>query len=92
MREKGVVLEYHRHAAVSAGNIVDYLAAHMQGTGGYILQAGNHAQGGGLSAAGRSKQNQPLTFPDFHIQIIDDHIFSVCFYDVFKNDIIHKSS
>ena len=92
MREKGVVLEYHGYAAVSAGNIVDYLASYMQGAGGDILQTGDHAQGGGFSAAGRAQQNQPLPFPDFHIQIIDDHIFSVCFYDVFKNDIIHKSS
>ena len=60
MREKGVVLEYHGYAAVSAGNVVDYLSSHMQGAGGDILQTGDHAQGGGFSAAGRAQQNQPL--------------------------------
>ena len=36
--------------------------------------------------------NSFKTLQDAFNTIIDDHIFSVCFYDVFKNDIIHKSS
>ena len=47
-----VVLKYHGDIPVLGGHVVDHPVADVQLAAADVLQAGDHAQGGGLAAAG----------------------------------------
>ena len=89
MRKQGIVLKYHGHIPLPAGNIVYQTAVHIEISPAELLQARNHPQGGGFAAAGRSQQNQALSFPDFHIQILYDYIFVISLYYMVKYYVFH---
>ena len=69
MRIQGVALEHHRDIAILRGNMVDQLVVDVQFTLGDILQTGDHAQGGGLAAAGRPDQDDKLFILDLQVEI-----------------------
>lgn len=56
----------------SRRNIVYQTAVHIE-ISPLSLQARNHPQGGGFAAAGRSQQNQALSFPDFMFKSLRLH-------------------
>ena len=57
VRVERVVLEDHGDVAVTRGDVGDVLVADVDGAVGDVFQAGEHAQRGGLTAAGRSDEH-----------------------------------
>ena len=69
VRVQRVVLEHHGDIAILRRHVVDQLVADVQLTVGDFLQAGDHTQGGGFTAAGRTDQNDEFLVLDFQIEI-----------------------
>ena len=61
---ESVVLEDHGDVAVLGGHVVDQLVADVQLAVGDLLQTGDHAQGGGLTATGGADENDKLLVRD----------------------------
>ena len=57
-------LEHHRDVAVLGCAFVDAFAGDAQFTGRDVLQTGNHVEGRGLSASGRSDEDDELAVGD----------------------------
>ena len=73
---QGVVLENHRNIPVLGRNVVHQLAVDIQFTAGDLLQAGDHPQGGGFTAAGGADQYDKLIVLDLQVKIVDgQHAF-----------------
>ena len=68
---EGVVLEDHRDVAVLRRNVRDVLVADEDATGVDVLQAREHAQRGGLTAAGRADEDEELAVLDFEVELVD---------------------
>ena len=71
MRIQSVVLEYHRDVSVLGLNVVHELAVDLEFTGRDIFQTCNHSQSGGLSASGRTYENDEFLISDFHVEILN---------------------
>ena len=69
VRVQGVVLEDHCDIAVFRGNIVDQTVTDVHLAAGDLLQTGDHAQGGGLTAAGRTDENDKFLVGDLKAEI-----------------------
>ena len=67
---QGVALEHHGDIAVLGGDVVHQLAVDVQLAAGDLLQAGHHAQGGGLAAAGGADQNDELLVRDVQAELL----------------------
>ena len=67
VRVERVVLEHHGHVAVLRRHIVDHLAVDHDLAVGDVLEAGDHAQGGRLAAAGRPDQHHEFLVGDVEI-------------------------
>ena len=60
---------------LNGGRLGDFLVAEADGAGGDLLEAADHAQRGGLAAAGRTEQGEELAALDVERQIVDgDHV------------------
>ncbi len=70
VRVQGVVLEHHGDVPVLGRHVVHQLAVDVELPGGDLLQAGDHAQGGGLAAARRADQHHELLVVDRDAAII----------------------
>ncbi len=91
MRIQGVVLEYHSDVAILRSDVVAQPAVNIQLALGDILQAGNHAQRGGLSAAGRADQNDKFLIGDLQIHIINrQNIAVIDLFQIFQHNLRHK--
>ena len=66
---EGVVLEDHGDIPVLGGHIVHHPVADEKLAVADILQAGNHPQGGGFAAAGRTHQDDKFLVLDFQVQV-----------------------
>jgi hypothetical protein len=89
---EGVGLEHHGDVAVLGGQGVDHPLADAQGAAGDVLQAGHHAQGGGLAAAGRADQDQELAVGDVQVQVLDGvEPVLVLLVDLVEHDLGHGS-
>ena len=66
-----VVLENHRNISVLGDDIVHQLAVDIQLALGDALQTRDHAQGGGLSAAGRTYQHDEFLVGDLQVDVVD---------------------
>ena len=71
MRVEGVVLEDHSDVAILRGNVGDVLIADEDATTVDVLQAREHAQGGGLAAAGGADQDEEFAVGDVEAQLVD---------------------
>ena len=69
MRVQSVVLEHHCDVAVLRGNVVDQTVTDVHLAAGDLLQTGDHAQGGGLTAAGRTDENDKFLVGDLKAEI-----------------------
>ena len=71
MRIQSIILEDHRDIAVLRLDIVHHLAVDLQRTARDILKAGDHAKRRGLSAAGRSDEDDEFLVRDIEVEILD---------------------
>ena len=70
VRIERVVLEHHRDVAVARRHVVDDVAADPDLAAGDLLQPGDHAQRGGLAAAGRADQHDELLVGDLEVDAV----------------------
>ena len=68
MGVKSIVLENHGNVAVFRRNIIHQFAVNVQLTGTDLFQTGNHTQGRGLAAAGRTDQDDKLFVGNVQIE------------------------
>ena len=68
---QGVALEDHGDITVLGGHVIDQLAVDVQLAFGNLLQAGHHAQSGGLAAAGGADQDDELLILDIQVELLD---------------------
>jgi hypothetical protein len=71
VRVQRVVLEHHRDVALAGWHVVDHPLTDRQGAVADLLEAGDHAQRGGLAAARRADQHHELAVVDLEVEIID---------------------
>ena len=91
VRIQRVVLEHHRDIAILRSNVVNQLVADIQFAVGDFFQAGNHAQGGGLAAAGRADQNDKFLVLDVEVEVADSrHAAGVHLVDVLQGYTCHN--
>ena len=66
---QSVALEHHGDVAVLRGNVVDQTAADVHLALGDLLQAGDHAQGGGLAAARGADEDDEFLILDLQVEV-----------------------
>ena len=71
MRVQSVVLEHHGDVAVFRGNIVDQAFTDVHFALGDFFQTCDHTQGGGLTAAGRTDENDKFLISDLQVEILN---------------------
>ena len=71
VRKQRVALKDHAEIAVARLEIVHHAPVDADFARGRILEAGNHAQGGRLAAAGRSDEHDELAVLDGEVQALD---------------------
>ena len=71
VRVESVVLEHHRDVAVLRRNIRHVALTDEDVAVVDLFEAGEHAQGGGLSTAGRTDENQELAVCDLQVELVD---------------------
>jgi hypothetical protein len=77
--KQGVVLKNHAQVALVDRGVVDAFAFDENIAFGGLLQAGHHAQQGGLAASGRAQQGHQAAFLDVKIHFFDSHDFAESF-------------
>ncbi len=70
VREQRVALEHHAEIAVARLEIVDHLAVDADFARGRVLEAGDHAQCGGLATAGRPDEDDEFAVLDDEAQVL----------------------
>ena len=91
VRIQRVVLEHHRDVAVLRRDVVDQAVANVELALRDLLKAGDHAQRGGLAAAGRSDQNDELLVGDVQAEVgHGSHIARVDLVDVIELQACHE--
>ena len=82
---EGVVLEDHGDVAVLRGNVVAQPPVDIKLAAGYILQTGDHAQRGGLSAAGRTDQHDKFLIRNFQVYVVNrQNVTVIDFSQIFQ--------
>ena len=71
VRVQRVVLEHHRDVAVLRRDVGDVAVADEDAAGVDLFEAGEHAQRGGLSAAGGADENEEFAVGDLEVQLVD---------------------
>ena len=90
VRIQRVVLENHRDVAILRSNVVNQTVADVELALGDLFKASNHAQGGGLTAARRSDQNDELLVLDVQTEVGNgSNIARVDLVDVVKLQACH---
>ena len=68
-----VVLEDHGDITVLGSYVVDQTVADVQFAFGDLFQTGDHTQSGGLTAAGRTDQNDKFLVSDVQVELLNSH-------------------
>ena len=68
---QSVALEHHGDITILRGNVVDQTAADVHFALGDLLQTGDHAQGGGLAAAGGSNQHDEFLVLNVQVEVVN---------------------
>ncbi|OPY90292.1 MAG: hypothetical protein A4E72_00739 [Syntrophus sp. PtaU1.Bin208] len=85
VRVKRIILEHHGDVAVLGFHVVHHAVTDLQDALGDVLQARDHAQGGGFPAAGGADEHDELLVLDFQVEILDsDHLVVIDFFDMFE--------
>src|SRR3989454_3644227 len=91
VRVERVGLEDHGHVSVAGRHLVDDLVVDLDLTGGDVLEASQHAQGGRLAAAGGPDQDHELGVPNRKAEVIHGRRFGrELLGDVFVGDGRHR--
>ena len=69
VRIQSVVLEHHGDVALLGRDVVAQTAVNVELAFADLFQTGDHAQGGGLTAAGRTDENDKFLVFDFEVEI-----------------------
>ena len=87
---QSVVLENHGDVAILGGDVVYQFVSDIQFAVGNFLKTGDHTQGGGFTAAGRSDQNDELFVFDVQAEIADSgDVAGINLVDVLKGYTCH---
>jgi len=70
VRVERVALEDHRDVAILRRQVVDDPIADADLAAADLLEAGEHAQGGGLAAAGGADEHHQLPVPDLEVEVV----------------------
>ena len=70
VRVQRVGLEDHGDVAVLGLDVVDHATVDLEGAGGDVLEAGDHAQRRGLAAAGRADEDDELLVGDLEVEVL----------------------
>ena len=95
VRPKSIRLEHQIHAALSGILKVKFLGVyyqmtvHFDGAALGLLQAGDHAQGGGLAAAAGPQQGHEFSVIHRQVQIFQNMVGTVKFINILQNDLAH---
>ena len=93
VRIQRIVLEHHRDVAVFRRDIIDQLFADVQFAVGNLFQAGDHTQGGGFTATGRSDEDDEFLILDLQIEIGNRcDSAGVLFVNAFQRQTRHKKT
>ena len=91
VREQGVILEDHRHAALARLGVRDVLLADRELAGGDALQPGDRPQQRGLPATRRTEQREELAVRDLDVDAVDtSHPAGVLLDELCCNDGGHQ--
>jgi hypothetical protein len=71
VRVERVALEDHGDVAIARGNVVDDALADSHDSLRHFLEAGDHAQGGRLAAAGRADEHHELPVGNAEVEVRD---------------------
>ena len=74
MRIESVALEYHRDVSVLRLYVIHQNAVDFEFSFGDVFESGDHTQSCGLSAAGRSYEDNKLFIFYFEIEIVNGMI------------------
>ena len=92
LRIQCVVLEHHGQIPLTGLGVIAQLVAYPQFAFADLLQPGNHAQGGGLAAAGRAHKYDELAIVDVQREIAHRPLALVVYFaDILQNDFCHKA-
>jgi len=69
VRIQSVVLEHHGNVTILGRNVIDQTVINIKFTVGNFFQTGDHTQSGGLTAAGRTDQNDKFLIFDIEGKI-----------------------
>ncbi len=86
-----IALEDHRDVAILRRDVVDDLLADSQRSVGDLFQAGDHAQAGGLAAAGRPDEDHELRVADVEVEVVHGDDVAVSLGDVLESDSCHAA-
>ena len=91
MGENSIVLEYHTDVTLVGSHIIDTLFAEIEVAAFDGVEACDHTQQGGFTAAGGTQQGKEFTFPDVQGNSVQSGKIAVTFHSVLDNDFIaHK--
>ena len=83
---KSVVLENHCDVAILRSDVVDQLVTDVEFAVGNLLKAGDHTQGGGLTASGRTDEDDKFLVLNLQTEIRNgNNVTLVLLVDVFKS-------
>src|SRR5690606_40700543 len=71
VRVQGVVLEHHGDVPVLGRQVRDVAVADADGAAVHVLQAREHAEGGGLAATGGTDEDEELPVRDLDVERVD---------------------
>ena len=84
--EHGVVLKDHADIPLAGGDIVNDLIVNFKDAPLDGVKADDHAQQGGLAAAGGTQEGKELSRPDAQVQAVDNRVISKPFYGIFNGN------
>ena len=89
MRVQGVALKHHGQVALARGFVRDVFAFEGERAVVDVLQACDHTQQGGFSAARRAHKNDEFTGLDVQVDAFDGAVFAKKLFDALELKIGH---
>ena len=88
MGEDRIVLEHHADVSLGGIQIVDTAVVEVEIAALDAVEASDHAQQSGFTAAGRPQQCKKLALLDLQTQIRDDDVLSVLFQSMSDRNVV----
>src|SRR5829696_925685 len=93
VRVEGVVLEDHRDVPLTRRKLVDDLVPYKYFAGAYVLESGDHTQGGGLTATRRPDEDDELPVRNVQVHLVyGDYVLAEDFGNLFEGYFSHPIS